>query len=340
MSEILILTDYRGAFHSTVATQRTLCTMNISRISGLLRDFGHEVETRQFSEVDFRRDYRNVHLLYTSSEDIGLAYRSYLEDVILALQLSGAEPIPHFPYLRAHHNKSMMEMLRYRLFPKDAEAFGTRVYGTYEELVAQEPEGGWPKVVKSAYGAGSRQVARADDRRTLLSTARRLSRTWDPGDVLRELRRRVLWRDYPRSSLHRGKFVVQQLVDGLDGDFKVLRYGRRYYVLYRRNRPADFRASGSGRFTGLIPDEIETDQLLDYARGAAEIIGTPCLSLDIGYDGRDFHLIEFQCLHFGTLTAERSTRHWMDRGGRWEERVEPCDLELVFSEAIHEHLTS
>jgi hypothetical protein len=339
MTRVLLLTDYRNAFYSTVASRRTLCSMDVSRIAQKLRDFGHDLTVEQFAQLIPSEDLRGVHVLYTSSEDVDLHYKSYIEDVIVALELAGAMPIPASVFLRAHHNKSMMEALRCHLFPEEAAHLDTRRFGTYEELADADLGPAWPKVIKRADGAGATQVAMAASRPDLLKTARAYSRTTTLIGAAREYGKRALRPGYVPRSLHRRKFVVQDLIPGLHGDFKVLRYGTRYYVLFRRNRPGDFRASGSGLSTFELPPEVSETALLDYARRIADRIGTPLVSLDVAFDGSRFHLIEFQCLNFGTLAAEGSAHHHILDQGVWRKVVEPCDLEIVFSDAIHRHLT-
>jgi len=49
--------------------------------------------------------------------------------------------------------------------------------------------------------------------------------------------------------LHRSKFIVQEFIPDLSNDWKVLVFWDKYYVLRRKNRPNDFRASGSGLFS-------------------------------------------------------------------------------------------
>ncbi|WP_327031950.1 hypothetical protein [Micromonospora ureilytica] len=338
MTRILILTDYRGTFYSTARTKHGLCTMDLDKVTAYLRRAGLEPEVVRFADLDLSDSLHGVPVLYTSSEDRGLHYKSWIEDLVLALETAGAHIIPGYRYLRAHHNKVMMEALRAQLFPQDARRLGTRTFGTFEELAATELDGPWPKVLKAAYGAGSQFVARAADRHELLRTARALSHTPDRGEAVREHGRRLLRRDHHARSLHRQKFLVQAMVPGLTGDFKVLRMGERYYTLYRRNRPGDFRASGSGDFDFHDMAGVDREALLDYAERVSDILGTPLTSLDIGYDGADFHLFEFQCVHFGTVTAENSTGYHIRVGGQWRHVEEECDIEAVFCEAIVGHL--
>ncbi|WP_412752887.1 hypothetical protein [Krasilnikovia sp. M28-CT-15] len=312
--------------------------MDVPQMSQSFADAGIEVEVQSFSDVRLDRRYEGTAVLYTSSEDCGLLYKSYIEDIVLSLEGLGARTIPSYTYLRAHHNKCMMEALRYQLFPESASVLDSRCYGTFEELAAADLGDRWPKVLKSAYGAGSNSVVKAENREQLLKFARRLSRTYSLGDTIREYRRRILWKGYHKRSLNRNKLIIQNLVPELEGDYKVLRYGTRFYVLYRRNRPNDFRASGSGLFTFDLPGRPDVDDLLEYSRRAAETIGTPIVSLDIGFDGENFHLLEFQCLNFGTLTAEESPHYYTRTDSGWTAVPERCNLESGFCESILDHL--
>lgn len=338
-NKLVVLVDYRGSFYSTVSSARTLCTMNVSSIVGYFTSAGFDVQVLKFTDVDFSKNWQGVPVLYTSSEDIGLLYKGFIEDVVLGLDAAGALLLPNYRYLRSHHNKLMMELLRYQLFPEEAKRLQTSFFGTFEELKSAENSRKWPKVLKAAYGAGSKQVVMAKGREELLSLAKKISRSWSFGDVLRELRSRLIWRGYAPRSLNRTKFIVQNLVENLDGDFKVLRFGKRFYVLSRKNRKNDFRASGSGNFSREIPSSVNLTELLNYSKWASDIIGSPVCSLDVAFDGNDFHLIEFQCLNFGTLTAEFSDYCHVFSEGTWSKALGKCDLELVFCDSVMLYLS-
>ena len=99
-------------------------------------------------------------------------------------------------------------------------------------------------------------------------------------DVIKEHIKR--WRrrkmGYVPYSMHRQKFLVQEFIPGLQGDFKVLVYWDRYYVVSRNNRPGDFRASGSGLLTW---PEDPPGGLLEYAQRVFNHFRVPMISLDI-----------------------------------------------------------
>lgn len=337
--KILILADYRGAFYSSTKNMRTLCTLDTAKILQNFEKKGYEVDIRNFSDVELDKQYTGTYVIYTSAEDRGLKYRSYIEDMILFLKERGATVIPDFPFLRAHHNKAFMEMLRYNLFPELAKMLNTRIYGTLEDLERAElPEKKY--VIKGAYGAGSKYVKGANCKKELFAIAKKISGGCSLEDIASEYKKRIFWRGYKRGSLNRNKFIVQELVENLQGDFKILKYGKRFYTLYRKNRENDFRASGSGNFSFTLPEAMEEEGLLNYAKEVSDKIGTPLCSMDIAWDGTQFILIEFQCLCFGPYTAEYSDHCNVCEQGQWKKINEECCVEDVLCDAIHHHITS
>ena len=109
MKRIHLFLDYRDTFYSSLANMATLCSMDVPLLVQGFRDMGCEIVVKHYPDVDFRKDdYRGEHILYQSSEDRGLQYRSYIEDILLGLQLQGPYLMPKFP-TSAHHNKVFME---------------------------------------------------------------------------------------------------------------------------------------------------------------------------------------------------------------------------------------
>jgi hypothetical protein len=256
------------------------------------------------------------------------------------LSLAGANVMPRYELLRAHHNKVAMEALRWIYFPDEAKAFDTGLFGTMEEALSSLSAANRPLIVKSAEGAGATGVVKADNLAEARTAIRKMSRDrFSLVPLLREKAKRLLKKDWTSRSLHRQKFIVQNLVEGLQGDCKILNFFGHFYVLYRRNRPNDFRASGSGLFSHEIPADIPIADLLAYAEAASSRIDAPTLSLDVGYDGKNFHLIEFQALHFGTLTAELSTGYWRrDEQGGWSNIDDRCVIEDVYARAVADYV--
>lgn len=338
--DIYILHDYRRAFLSTHASRLNHLTMDVDALAAAFEHYGMRPRIMGFSAVDWSRPWQGANIVYTSSEDKGLKYKSYIEDVVLALGLTGANIMPRYELLRAHHNKVAMEALRWLYFPNEAKTLDTKLFGTQEEALALLQSLELPLIVKSAEGAGSTGVVKADNLTQVRAAIGKISKDhFSLMSVIREMAKRLVKRDWSLRSLHREKFVIQNMVNGLQGDCKILNFFGHFYVLYRQNRPDDFRASGSGLFSHDIPSEIPMSDLLTYAEAVSGKIDAPTLSLDVGYDGQNFYLIEFQALHFGTLTAELSSGFWRrNKQGDWSKVADRCVIENVYARAVADYV--
>jgi hypothetical protein len=239
--------------------------------------------------------------------------------------------VPRFEIVRAHHNKVVQEVLRSTLPITGHEGPSARVYGTLDELIGEASQMRLPAVVKAAEGAGSRNVFLARSQDSLLQIARRMSRTWHTVDAGKEFVKRMVRPYHKRRSNHRGKFIVQEFVPDLTGDYKILVYGRRYYVLERRNRPSDFRASGSGRFS--YP-EAAPPGLLEAARAITCALKVPFVSLDVAVSNDRVYLLEWQGINFGNYTLERSSWHFIERDGVFTRQDGASELEEIVVEAV------
>jgi hypothetical protein len=181
-------------------------------------------------------------------------------------------------------------------------------FGTLEELMAKESLlKDMEAVVKPAFGAMSKGVSKAKGFEEIFRKAKRIGRAFDLKGEIRDFVRLLRHKGYRPESKYRRKFIVQNLISDLPGDWKVLIYGNSYYVLRRDNRINDFRASGGGR---LFFDRNIPDGLLEFSRDIYNILKVPCLSLDIGHNRKEFFVIEFQALYFGTYTLENAEFHY------------------------------
>jgi len=342
---ILILVDYRQAFWSSTRNMRYFASLDVDRIRDVLTDLGHAVEVLEFAELDLSKgNLAGMYVIYTSSEDNSAFYKRFIEGKIVGLEMLGAHPIPRLGLLLAHHDKATMESVRHALLGSATGQPASRAFGTLEEYRRYGQD--WPSesaVLKPSHGAGSRGVALVHDRRSALRAVRRLTRSSTMPETALEYARRLRRRNYVPRSLHRRAVVIQQFLPGLQGDFKVLRYGQRFYALARANRPGDFRASGSGRLDYAPERTTDMTPILDAAKAWSDVLGSPYCSLDIAYDpaaGVEPHLIEFQCVMFGPATAENSTGFYDLTDEGWTRTEEVCDLERVFAEATSSYIAS
>lgn len=308
---ILILCDYRGHFWQRTDYKEQ--SMDAAFLAEELRTHGFAVTVTPFSDLDLSVDFEDTAVIYQSAQDPGLEYKGFIEDILLALEIRGAKLVPAFRYFRAHHNKVFMELLR-KVMPSAVIARpASRVYGTYEDYERDLKMQALftPCVFKLAAGAQGKAVCLLRTSQQLRNVVRRKTFSLNPYYwFVRHVKPLLpgLYPNYRPTSNHRQKFIVQEYVADLKGDFKVLVFGRKIYVLAREVRPGDFRASGSGRFT--YPEDVPK-QLLDYAWNVFRHFGVPFISLDVASRDGDFYLLEFQFVHFGCYTLERSP-HWYE----------------------------
>lgn len=332
-NSILLLTDYKGFFGSKQKSSIYRGGMDIDRLITLFINYGYSVTKSRFSEINIDElKLRKPVILYTSSEDDQGLYKSFIEDIIFNLDNIGLHVIPSFSMLKAHNNKVAMEMLRDRSDSDSLKTIKSQFFGTLQELISESGKLTYPVVIKPSSGAMSRGVAKANNPDELIRYAKKVSRSFNMKHDLIDLLRKVKYGSgYHKESFFRSKFIIQNFIPSLENDWKVLVYGNKCFVLYRANRDGDFRASGSGKF--IFRKDLP-DGLLDFAFEIKNHFTVPNISLDIGFDGKKFHLIEFQFLYFGTTTIEKSPFWFEKYDDSWILSEGKSELEKVYVESI------
>lgn len=338
--KILIITDYKGYFGSKQNSLQYRSGMDIGVITKHLEDNGFQVQVLEMTSIQFVMDEiiqdRPI-VLYQSAEDLNGHYKSFIEDVIYDLERRDLVVLPKFDYLKAHHNKVAMELFRLRINSEELISISSSVFGTLEEAMNKKNEFLYPVVVKTFAGCKSRGVYLAKNEGELKKYVKKISKSKsflkDLKDFLRFFKYKF---HYKKESTYRKKFIVQNLIPNLKDDWKVLVYDNRCYVLNRSVLQNDFRASGSGKFK-FVTDLPEG--LLDFSYKMKTIFDVPHVSLDIAYDGNRFHLLEFQCVLFGTTTLEKSEFFFeRDESSSWKRVDEKPDLEKVYVSSIVNYL--
>lgn len=326
--------------------------MDIDSVVSLLsRDY--EVEVERYDELDLRKSYREYFVIYASSEERGLLYKDYIEDILLRLQLDGAILIPEFKYFRAHHNKAFQECLRLSEPFNEINTFHSWVVdGEYD--IPYDKLNKYPYIVKASAGSGSSGVVIVNNIKELKREVRRLSKVlyrnffysqkYDllynkfTSNIKNYVHRKVLNESlyYNRVEHCYSKVIIQEFIENLSYDYKVLKFSERYYVLKRENRKDDFRASGSGSFVfPHLDDEVRL--VLSFANNVGNIMDEEILSLDIGYDGinRDYHLIEFQLVMFGKYTMQFAECFFeLNNNGEWIAKKSIYTVEEEYAESM------
>ena len=214
MNKIYLLTDYKGRFGSRHDDSPYRTGMDLQLLKSAFMGNGFEAEFMPFSSVNpGDGSWKGKAVLYTSSEDTGLIYKQYIEDVVLSLSYTGADVIPRFEFLRANNNKVFMELLRDMLPEKLQGNIVSSHYGTMEELPALRDTIEFPVIVKGFNGAMGRNVFLAHNVGELKKTIRRnIAAKSTVRFKVKEYLRQIKHKGYQRDSFYRGRFIIQKFI--------------------------------------------------------------------------------------------------------------------------------
>lgn len=334
MNKIILITDYRDHFYSSTKTRGA--SVNLGILQNEFRSYELDIEIIHFSDIDFRsNNYKGVPILYQSSEDRDNFYKSYIEDIVLGLSLSGALVIPEYKLLRAHNNKVFMEILRDISEGDLIKNLRSHSFGTIQEYKNIIKSISSPFVMKPSSGSMSNNIRLFNNKDVSFNHAKKISNTFNVIDLLKYFAKSYFIENYIKESIHRRKFIVQNYISEVKNDYKVLIFNHKYYVLKRSNRKNDFRASGSGIFEWVSEIPVH---LLDYAELVFQKFKVPYISLDICNKGDQFFLFEFQFLMFGTLTLEKSEFFFTKEQDKWVQIKETPSLEREIASSVVQYL--
>lgn len=319
MNKIFALTDYKGQFGSKWGANPYRSGLDKDLVKQLFKRNNCLVEFVPFFKVNLNDNWSRKLVIYTSSEEPGLFYKSFIEDIIFALERSGAILIPRYDFLKANNNKIYMEILRDRILGKQFNKNSSLLYGTLEELKSDVnlQKVKFPCVIKPSSGSMSKGVYLAYNEDELIKRAKKISRTGNIHSSVKEFYRILKYKGYTKESFYQKKFIVQDFIHGLSNDWKIIIYGDHYYVLKRGIRKNDFRASGS-HFNYSAGSKSEFPiKLLNIVKAIYQKMDIPHLSLDFAFDGEEVYVHEFQGIYFGTSTMEFSSDYYFEKDGTW-----------------------
>lgn len=281
-------------------------------------------------------------VFYTTSynED----YNQYIKDVILNLHISRPDIvlIPNIDLLFSFENKGYQELYKKRLGIENVK--GT-YFGDVDDFFEKKISLQFPFVLKMLKGSVSsgvhlirdlsdlNKLATKNKRRGFLDYLRHLKRIKNKDSKHQDLRvsNEIGQNNFDKFFSERMPFVAQEFIPNLEFDYKVLVFGKKYYVLKRFVRNGDFKASGSGKFQWVEAPM----QLLDYSLYIFDEMRTPFISLDIFEDNGKYGLIEFQGIGFGPLTLTGAKFYYHKKGNAWEKVEGISNLEEEYANAIN-----
>ena len=313
-TKIALITDYLGRFGSKQKSKTYRSGFDIEKSIEIFHKHNCEVKIFNFTNVLGLLEEKEVYfILYTSSEDKGGNYKSFIEDSIQLLSLSHHICIPEYIFLRAHNNKVFMEMLRTYYDFSDKHLFKSKFAATKKEISGLDIE--YPSVVKGPDGALSKTVIKADDINEVYRFFSSIAPKLEFKHKLREYLRRIRHRNnYNPEELKKGKIIIQDFMPDIKFDWKILVYNDMLFALKRQNRKNDFRASGSGIYAY---SEKVSENILDLAWNTRKKLDVPHLSLDVAETNGQLVIFEFQAIYFGTKTIENSPFHFVKEQDQW-----------------------
>lgn len=349
MKRLIILIDEDSWFLVSKADFKNFTSMDTDHIKTFFQARDYQVDIYKFSELDLSLNYSGIYIIYQSSEAPGAFYKRYIEDLVYFLEKQGAIILPNYELLKAHHDKIFMELMRSKFSDESLKSIKSFCYGSWVD--ARNYNSQFPVVIKQVASSGGAGVFLARSRKEYNKKIKKagkvlvaLNLTDYFTDQLKRAVKNLIKYINPSKSRYlqydtapvSTSIIVQTFVPGLNGDYKVLIFGGKYYSMYRKNRDNDFRASGSGRFYEV--PENEHEGLLNFAKKITGEIDFPIFGMDIGHDGKQYHLIEFQMIDLGTSALQRS-KFWHEfHDGKWIKYEGMSNLEEEFSRSIDDYI--
>ena len=338
--EIIGLVDYKQVFGSKHFDIPYRSGFDKKLLAELFERKGHLLNFKYFHEIEFadKAQYSGKNIIYTSSEDIGYHYKSYIEDIVLSLQEVGARVVPRYSILRANNNKVFMEAMRNILLNEND--FNSKHFGSLKDLLLVIDTLNFPSVFKRAEGSSGKGVYLVKSKQDLIKKAKSIKNYSYIKQDIKDFIRSFKHEGYKKESIYRNKFILQQFIPNLKNDWKVYVFGKKIYVFNRpifKNR--GFRASGGGYDNYLYGlDAKIPDGLCEFAFDIFEKLDIPHASLDVAFDGNKFYLFEFQGLYFGTAGIPYSKGYYAKQNNIWSFVEKKLSIEEVYSDSIVEYL--
>ena len=305
-------------------------SLNLDVMREVFLKNGFFVESLTFHEFvnSSTIDIKDNYFFYASSQFP--PYKEYIQDILLFIERSGGILVPHFHSFVCHENKMLQELEKRRLNISSPKSY---FVGTYEEGISYLKNAIFPMVGKRSKGFGGKSVVKINN---FAQGQRFLKHNLSEGislnfEYMKWLYKKIRFKKlYPK---YHGKVILQEMVQGLDHDWKILVFGNQCYALKRFVKNNDFRASGSGKFDY---DAVPSDNILNFALEVTRRLNLPFASLDIIEKNGQCILVEYQSVHFGLLTALQAKKLYEFNISQniWHQKAVEQEVDTLFAEAI------
>lgn len=329
--ELLLILDSDGKYRQK---RNQYESIDINIFIDELKFLGYTVKTTNYFNIAGSiNDIKNKHIVYTASQN--KHYKKYIEDIIYSLSLNNYL-IPGYESLIGQENKNYQEIQRKQLKLDTLKSYLISDLNDIKNIDIK-----YPIIVKKPNTCSSRGVFKANDSCELNKIINRHFIYKDVQYYLLTFKKIIkkickiksyVWTDAVLKEYKYTRLILQEFISELDGDFKVLVYGNKYYTLKRGIKPGDFKASGSGIRDVTCEPPLE---VLNFAKKCFDKLEVPFAGLDISIDkNNNCNLIEFQSIHIGPVTLIDSDKYYTYENKKWIKHEESSILEKEYAYAI------
>ena len=332
--EILLILDSNNKYLQKIHQYESI---NLDIFIKELERLGYKVNKTNYFDIALNIDkIKDKVIVYTSNQEPN--YKKYIEDIIYTLKKDNFI-IPGYDSLIGHENKGYQELQRKKLKLDSLNSYLISDINDLNKLTIK-----YPIIVKRPNSCSSKGVFLAKNEKELNKIIKSNFLKKDFNYyllVLKKFVKNILhkkdsWTLYKLSDYNYTRFILQDFIPNLNGDYKILVYGNKYYGLKRGVKKGDFRASGSGihNYKEEIPKEV-----LDFAKSCFEKLDIPFAGFDIAIDAKKkCYLIEYQSIHIGPVTLMHSEKYYTYESNKWNRHNEESILELEYARAIDLYL--
>jgi glutathione synthase/RimK-type ligase-like ATP-grasp enzyme len=312
-------------------------SLNLNLLCKEVNGYGMKTEVIEYVELlEIGVNYEDLYLVASHQSP---TIRAYIEDIVIGLfqgELS-KNLIVNIDLIRAYENKGYQVIManKYNLpMPKQKYLTDFNLQSIYL--------GNNEVVIKRMGGSSSSGVAKikvVNQGKDLQHFLKKSHRNFIPLNewlyFAKEKIRSILNKPYAKKRLEQyrptSRLVVQELLEGLTFDYRIIVFFNKCYVSKRYTQKGDFRASGSGLYEFV---EDLPEGLLDFAFAFRESLSAPYVSLDIVQYQSDFKVIEFQCVTLGPYTKINAPSVFIKENESWVKRENCKSLEADYAESI------
>lgn len=343
-NNLILLTGNDNFFGQT---RKPWVSLNVEKLQNYIEQQGYQVTKYSFHELINRKErLKDSIIFYTFSQKNNR--REYIKDLVHCLNNGSNFLIPSYDLLLCHENKGYQELYKQKINLTMLPSF---YFSSVKEISSYQFK--FPIVLKTTDGSNGKGVFLARTKEELIQIIRKLERQsfLTKIDLIRRryFRRKKSYKEYPDYNnvtdyyqykdyiLKEKNFILQEFVPNLQFDYRVLVIYDKYYVIKRRNRENDFRASGAKRFDSSYQ---ATPDLLHFARSVYQNFDTPFLSMDICQYENQYYLFEFQALHFGINVFVKTNGYYQLIHNNWEHVEAHPDFEREMAQGLVKYLNA